>query len=60
MPTEYGSPLFVGFRSERDCASVAALHEAGALILGKTVTTEFRAARDTQSLGPVPYAGGFQ
>ena len=41
MPTEYGSPLFVGFRSERDCASVAALREAGAVILGKTVTTEF-------------------
>jgi Asp-tRNA(Asn)/Glu-tRNA(Gln) amidotransferase A subunit family amidase len=41
MPTEYGSPLFAGFRSERDCASVAALREAGAVILGKTVTTEF-------------------
>ena len=41
MPTEYGSPLFVGFRSERDSASVAALREAGAVILGKTVTTEF-------------------
>ena len=41
MRTEYGSPLFVGFRSERDSASVAALREAGAVILGKTVTTEF-------------------
>ena len=41
MPTENGSPLFAGFRSERDAASVAALREAGALILGKTVTTEF-------------------
>ena len=41
MPTEYGSPLFAGFRSERDSASVAALREAGAVILGKTVTTEF-------------------
>jgi Asp-tRNA(Asn)/Glu-tRNA(Gln) amidotransferase A subunit family amidase len=41
MPTEYGSPLFVGFRSERDSAGVAALREAGAVILGKTVTTEF-------------------
>jgi Asp-tRNA(Asn)/Glu-tRNA(Gln) amidotransferase A subunit family amidase len=41
MPTENGSPLFAGFRSERDSASVAALREAGALILGKTVTTEF-------------------
>ena len=41
MPTEYGSQLFAGFRSERDSASVAALREAGAVILGKTVTTEF-------------------
>jgi Asp-tRNA(Asn)/Glu-tRNA(Gln) amidotransferase A subunit family amidase len=41
MPTENGSPLFAGFRSERDAASVAALREAGALIVGKTVTTEF-------------------
>jgi len=41
MPTEYGSPLLAGFRSERDSAGVAALREAGAVILGKTVTTEF-------------------
>ncbi len=41
MPTENGSPLFDGFRSERDGASVAALREAGVVILGKTVTTEF-------------------
>jgi Asp-tRNA(Asn)/Glu-tRNA(Gln) amidotransferase A subunit family amidase len=41
MPTENGSPLFAGFRSERDAASVAALRDAGALIVGKTVTTEF-------------------
>jgi Asp-tRNA(Asn)/Glu-tRNA(Gln) amidotransferase A subunit family amidase len=30
MPTENGSPLFAGWRSERDGASVAALREAGA------------------------------
>ena len=41
MPTEHGSPLFAGYRSERDAASVAALREAGAVIVGKTVTTEF-------------------
>jgi Asp-tRNA(Asn)/Glu-tRNA(Gln) amidotransferase A subunit family amidase len=41
MPTENGSPLFAGFRSERDAASVAALREAGAVVVGKTVTTEF-------------------
>ncbi len=41
MPTGMGSPLFAGYRSGRDAASVAALREAGAVIVGKTVTTEF-------------------
>src|SRR6202021_364744 len=41
MPTENGSPLFAGFHGNRDSASVAALREAGAVIVGKTVTTEF-------------------
>ncbi len=41
MATENGSPLFAGYRSERDGATVAALREAGAVIVGKTVTTEF-------------------
>lgn len=41
MPTEQGSPLFAGWRGGRDSAAVAALREAGAAIVGKTVTTEF-------------------
>ena len=41
MPTGQGSPLWEGTRTGRDSASVAALREAGAVILGKTVTTEF-------------------
>src|SRR6516162_5548003 len=51
MPTQNGSPLFAGFRSERDSASVAALREAGGVIVGKTVTTEFAATepRDTRN-----------
>lgn len=44
MPTSMGSPLFTGWRSGRDSASVAALREAGAVIIGKTVTTEFAAS----------------
>src|SRR5258705_1903217 len=43
MPTEMGSPLVKGWRSGRDAATVAALREAGAIVLGKTVTTEFAA-----------------
>ena len=41
MPTGMGSPLFAGYRSGRDAASVVALRDAGAVIVGKTVTTEF-------------------
>jgi len=44
MPTGMGSPLFEGVRSGKDSASVKALRDAGAIILGKTVTTEFASA----------------
>src|SRR5277367_2465336 len=59
MPTENGSPLFVGFQGNRDAASVAALREAGAVIVGKTVTTEFawmhpRATRNPWDLSRTP------
>ena len=52
MPTENGSPLFEGFRSERDAASVAALREAGGVIVGKTVTTEFAATEPRGTRNP--------
>src|SRR5262249_35669654 len=52
MPTEQGSPLFAGFRSERDGASVMALREAGAVIVGKTVTTEFAATEPRGTRNP--------
>src|SRR5215831_1746503 len=39
-PTECGSPLFKGRQPERDCTAVVRLREAGAVIIGKTVTTE--------------------
>src|SRR5919204_2472444 len=41
MPTSYGSPIYAGHRPAWDAASVALLRAAGAVILGKTVTTEF-------------------
>ena len=43
MPTGQGSPLFEGHETRRDSASVHALREAGAIIIGKTTTTEFAA-----------------
>jgi Asp-tRNA(Asn)/Glu-tRNA(Gln) amidotransferase A subunit family amidase len=41
MPTTCGSPIYTGWQSNRDAAVVALCREAGAVILGKTVTTEF-------------------
>ena len=52
MATEQGSPLFVGWRGGRDAAAVAALREAGAAIIGKTVTTEFAATHPRGTRNP--------
>ncbi|MDD1750960.1 MAG: amidase, partial [Methanothrix sp.] len=41
MPTEAGSKAMTGFVPSFDSAPVARLREAGAIILGKTHTTEF-------------------
>jgi len=41
MPTEYGSAAYKGHRPASDAASTSMLRRAGAVILGKTVTTEF-------------------
>jgi Asp-tRNA(Asn)/Glu-tRNA(Gln) amidotransferase A subunit family amidase len=41
MPTELGSPLWAGRTPRRDAAVVARLRDAGAVIMGKTVTTEY-------------------
>jgi amidase len=40
LPTERGSPAFRGRRPAQDAVAVARLRAAGAVILGKTVTTE--------------------
>jgi len=43
MPTGQGSPMWTGFQSKRDSATVQALRQAGAVVVGKTATTEFAA-----------------
>jgi Asp-tRNA(Asn)/Glu-tRNA(Gln) amidotransferase A subunit family amidase len=40
-PTELGSPLWAGRTPKQDAAAVQRLRAAGAVILGKTVTTEY-------------------
>jgi len=41
MPTEFGSPIHQGRRPDHDAAHVYALRRGGAIILGKTVTSQF-------------------
>ncbi|HTC97594.1 MAG TPA: amidase [Bradyrhizobium sp.] len=41
MPSEYGSPSLRGRRPPHDADAVARLRAAGAVIIGKTVTSEF-------------------
>ncbi len=60
MPTEMGSPLFAGWRSEKDAAERARAARRRRVIIGKTVTTEFaafRAARHAQSVEHRAHAG---
>ena len=52
MPTAYGSPIYAGRRPARDAACVAWLREQGAVILGKTVTTEFATYRPPVTVNP--------
>lgn len=41
MPTTYGSPIYEGHRPTADAAAVRRLRAAGAVVLGKTVSTQF-------------------
>ena len=52
MPTAYGSPIYEGHRPERDADCVAWLREQGAVILGKTVSTEFATYQPPVTVNP--------
>ncbi len=52
MPTEYGSAFYRGHRPAADAAAVARLRQAGAVILGKTVTTEFASVAPSRTRNP--------
>lgn len=41
MPTAYGSPIYAAHRPAADASAVAACRASGAIVLGKTVSTEF-------------------
>ena len=53
LPTERGSPIYRGNQPVSDAACVAMAREAGAVVTGKTVTTEF--ALFTPNITTNPY-----
>ena len=59
MPSEYGSPIWSGWRPRADAAAVAWARAAGGVVIGKTVTTEFATrkpgpTRNPHNLGHTP------
>jgi Asp-tRNA(Asn)/Glu-tRNA(Gln) amidotransferase A subunit family amidase len=52
LPTQMNSPIFTGWHPNRDAAAVWALRQAGAVILGKTVTTEFAVGNSGPTRNP--------
>ena len=53
FPTQYGSPIYRGYRPRADAASVALARNAGAVILGKTATAEFAGIHPAPTRNPV-------
>ncbi len=52
MPTQMNSSIFEGFQPRHDAAAVSALRTGGAIIVGKTVTTEFAISRSGPTTNP--------
>jgi Asp-tRNA(Asn)/Glu-tRNA(Gln) amidotransferase A subunit family amidase len=52
MPTGWGSEIYAGRNTGRDAALVSLLRRAGAVILGKTVTSEFVAFHPGKTRNP--------
>lgn len=52
QPSEYGSPIWQGYRPRADAAAVAGAKAAGAVVMGKTVTTEFATRRPGPTANP--------
>ncbi len=52
MPTTYGSPIYASHQPAADAASVALCRAQGAIMVGKTVTTEFAAFNPGKTRNP--------
>ena len=56
MPTEYGSPIYAGYRPKTDASMVALIRRAGGALIGKTVTTEFAHLDPGKTRNPINLA----
>ena len=52
LPSEYGSPIWAGHRPRADAAAVAWARAAGAVVMGKAVTTEFATRQPGPTANP--------
>jgi Asp-tRNA(Asn)/Glu-tRNA(Gln) amidotransferase A subunit family amidase len=59
LPTQYGSPVYAGHRPAADASAVVMSRQAGGIVIGKTVTTQFAslvpsATRNPRNLAHTP------
>ncbi len=59
LPTQYGSPIYAGYRPRADASAVTLTQNAGGIAIGKTVTTQFAslvpsATRNPHNLAHTP------
>ena len=52
FPTAYGSPIYSGHQPSTEAAMVAVIREAGGLVAGKSVTTEFAYLHPSATINP--------
>ena len=52
LPTSYGSPIYANHYPATDAVSVALIRQAGGVILGKTVSTEFATFKPPATVNP--------
>ena len=52
MPSQYGSPIWAGYRPVADAAAVAWARAEGGVVVGKTVTTEFATRKPGPTANP--------
>jgi Asp-tRNA(Asn)/Glu-tRNA(Gln) amidotransferase A subunit family amidase len=52
LPTQYGSPVYAGHRPAADASAVVLTRQAGGIVIGKTVTTQFASLVPSQTRNP--------